>query len=425
MKVAFVSQPFEPVVPPVQGGSLAIWTYQVTSRLTSSCEFTIYARRGPGQQKEQRHNDVLYRRMISARIDEVLQKPLQLLERLLGHPNPTRPLFASPLYYLGYIRQIASHLRLQPCDIVHIWNFSQFVPIIRSAKPDAKIVLHMECEWLTQLDRAMIERRLEDVDLILGCSEYIAGKIRQRFPRFASRCHAVFNGVDAEHFGEQESDSKIQGDGVKRLLFVGRVSPEKGVHILLDAFRKVVEHCPQVQLDIVGPAGAAPIEYMVLISDDEKVSDLASFYGRYRRGDYLAQLEERVFPSIAEQVNFVGSVPQPDLTSFYRQADILVNPSLTEAFGMSLIEAMASGVPVVASRVGGMTEIIGNSGAGILLESGDATALADALIDLLENGSRMRSMGRAGPRRVAELYTWDRVSESLLHHYRELCGQAG
>jgi glycosyltransferase involved in cell wall biosynthesis len=100
----------------------------------------------------------------------------------------------------------------------------------------------------------------------------------------------------------------------------------------------------------------------------------------------------------------------------------LINPSIYEAFGMSLVEAMASEVPVVASRVGGMVEVIGEGETGTLVEAGNATDLANAIIDLLENETKMKSMGKAGPKRVAELFTWDRVSENLLQHYTELCG---
>jgi len=92
--------------------------------------------------------------------------------------NVKRPLFASKLFYLTYVLQVARDLKREKCDIVHLHNFFQFVPIIRAFNPKIKIVLHMHCEWLTQLDRTMIENRLRKVDLIIGCSEYITEKAR-------------------------------------------------------------------------------------------------------------------------------------------------------------------------------------------------------------------------------------------------------
>ena len=150
MKVAFISQPFEPVVPPVQGGSIAIWTYQVATRLSGACHFVVYSRQETGQEPVERQNDIEYRR-VPVGFDEKMLKVFKLAERSLGNPWPQRPSFASSAYYLGYIWRIAKDLSRQGCDIVHVHTFSQFVPIIRRFNPHVKIVLHMQAEWLSQL----------------------------------------------------------------------------------------------------------------------------------------------------------------------------------------------------------------------------------------------------------------------------------
>jgi glycosyltransferase involved in cell wall biosynthesis len=417
MKVAFISQPFGDVVPPVEGNSLVIWTYQVARRLTSACDFIIYARKGPGQQQVQWHEHIEYRR-IPVTLDDQLLKPLKLLERILGHPAPKRPLFSSSLFYLGYILQIAWDLRAQQCDIVHIFNFPQFASMIRAFNPQVKIVLHMQCEWLSQLDRAMIERQLKQVDLVIGCSDYITNKVRERFPQFGDRCQTVFNGADV-HQLVYKPDDRVAKNGQMRLLFVGRVSPEKGVHVLLEAFEKVVPSYPQAQLDIVGPGGNAPFEYMVLVSDDKKVNALGSFYNNLlRRGDYFSELQRHLPPVLAERVNFVGPISHSRLINYYREADLLINPSLTEAFGMSLVEAMASEVPVVATAVGGMTEIVGEGQAGLLVESGNPTALAEAILSLLKDGHLRKLMGQTGRKQVIDRYSWDQIAASLFAQYR-------
>ena len=83
---------------------------------------------------------------------------------------------------------------------MHIINFSQLVPLVRFLNPKAKIVLHMECEWLTQLDPALIGPRLEKTDLIIGCSHFVTDKIRERFPHLADNCQTVHNAVDPDKF---------------------------------------------------------------------------------------------------------------------------------------------------------------------------------------------------------------------------------
>jgi spore coat protein SA len=190
---------------------------------------------------------------------------------------------------------------------------------------------------------------------------------------------------------------------------------------LLEALQKVVGRYPQVQLDVVGPPGNAPFEFLVRVSDDEKVSELASFYSRLlRRGDYLSDLQRRVPSNLASRVRFVGSVPNSRVVDYYREADVLINPSFSEAFGMSLVEAMACQVPVVATRVGGMTEIVEDTHAGLLVGPGDATALADAILRLLADDDLRERMGQAGRRRAIERYSWEQVTESLIHLYEDI-----
>jgi len=195
-------------------------------------------KKGRFQKKVEYDQGVHYRRIstaadewstyISTAVDKLGRFPIfRNVRRLLFFRNVKRPLFASNLYYLTYVLQVAKDLRAEKCDVVHLHNFSQFVPIIRAFNPEIKIVLHMHCEWLTQLDRTMIERRLREADLVIGCSKYITEKILHRFPQFAKRCQTVYSGVDVNHFVSENNHWATKKNGVKRLLFVGRNSPEK------------------------------------------------------------------------------------------------------------------------------------------------------------------------------------------------------
>jgi glycosyltransferase involved in cell wall biosynthesis len=90
-----------------------------------------------------------------------------------------------------------------------------------------------------------------------------------------------------------------------------------------------------------------------------------------------------------------------------------VNPSLSEAFGMSLIEAMIYGLPVIASRVGGMTEIVDHEVTGLLVEPADPVALAQAICEVLANRHLQRAMGAAGRDRALERYSWHKSTDAL------------
>jgi glycosyltransferase involved in cell wall biosynthesis len=428
VKIAFVHQPIGTISSSDPRGAIELWIYEVARRLARSSEVIVYAKKGRHQKKFEYNQGVRYRRIstavdewftfISAALNKLRKLPLfQKIKAVVFFRNVKRPLFASKLFYLTYVLQVARDLKREKCDIVHLQNFSQFVPIIRAFNPKIKIVLHMHCEWLTQLDRTMIENRLREVDLIIGCSEYITEKIRLVFPQFAERCQTVYNGVDVNHFVSRNKYVLANKNGVKRLLFVGRVSPEKGVHVLLEAFQEIVKHCPQAQLEIVGSESIPRIEFIVTLSNDPKVSDLVSFYN----GSYISHLKDKLSSDVASHVSFTGFVSRQQLINCYRHADVFVFPSVwNEPFGMPIIEAMATNVPVVSTVSGGVSEIVENGITGLLVERGNSSVLADAILRILSDDDFRKSMADAAHKWVVELFSWDKIVKDLLHQYKNI-----
>ncbi|NET59586.1 MAG: glycosyltransferase family 4 protein [Symploca sp. SIO2E6] len=417
MKIALVAQPLDLVIHPSRN-SLGIWIYEVANRLAQFCDVIVYTKKGRLQQKVLEEKVVRDERvdyqLVPIAFDRVL---LKLLPPWVGSGNPKHPLFASKLYYLGYALQVAIDLRKQQCDVVHLFNFSQFVPIIRAFNPHLKIILRMSCEWLTQLDHSMIQQRLREVDLLIGCSDYITEKTRNSFPEFANRCQTLLNGRDVNYFVPSKSQSKTATKEIKKLLFIGRISPEKGVHVLLDAFAKVVESYPQVQLEIVGSRGVVPKEFMVELSDNPLVQSLASFYTE----DYWSHLQNKLTGELAKKVFFSGYTPHFELVNRYQNSDIFIFPSVwDEPSGNPPIEAMAVGVPVISTPTGGTAEYVADGKTGLLVEPGNATALAAAILRLLEHEDLRKAMGEAGRQRVVALFSWERVVEDLLCKYEQL-----
>jgi glycosyltransferase involved in cell wall biosynthesis len=408
--LAFISQPLGVIMLPIQSDSLGIWVYQVARRLVPEFPTTVYTKQVGEQAPTQQYEGVEYRRLPRFPDPWLTWLASGYAKRVPG----SRPAFASPLYYAGYARRVARELKRGAIDIAFLFNFAQFLPVLAAASPATKLVLNMQCEWLTQLDREWVREHVKEAALILGCSDYITQKIARRFPELAERCGTVYNGVDVDHFVPGGDDEKRRDE--PRILFVGRVSPEKGIHVILDAFHEIAAAFPKARLDIVGPDWVAPPEFIVNLSDDPEVSTLKEFYRT--PASYRDQLQTRARKlGIAERVTFHGSARHGELLRHYHRASVLVNPSLSESFGMTLLEASACGVPVIASRVGGMPEIVQDGVTGWLVPGADAKQLAIVLHSALADPDRAQAMGRAARQRAVDVFSWRRVAESLLRHY--------
>ncbi|MEV1179431.1 glycosyltransferase, partial [Nonomuraea sp. NPDC049784] len=165
----------------------------------------------------------------------------------------------------------------------------------------------------------------------------------------------------------------------KLILCIGRRVPRKGVDTVIRTLRQL----PDAELVI---AGGSP-------EDDEAVRlrGLAQAYGFERR------------------VHVIGSVPREHVPALMRSADVVVTVPWYEPFGMVPVEAMACGVPVVASAVGGHLDTV--AGCGVLVPPRRPRALARALRDLLDDPDKRAALGAAGARRARERYGWPRVAE--------------
>jgi glycosyltransferase involved in cell wall biosynthesis len=153
------------------------------------------------------------------------------------------------------------------------------------------------------------------------------------------------------------------------------------------------------------------------LSRDPKEIDLKRFY----TCNYLSYLQENLSQNEACRVSFAGTVPHKLLNSFYNNADICVVPSVcNEPCGVPILEAMATGIPVIATRSGGTPELIIDGETGLLVERDDASALAKAILRLLSDEELRKSMGKAARKRAVELFSWEKISRDLLVQYENL-----
>jgi glycogen(starch) synthase len=179
------------------------------------------------------------------------------------------------------------------------------------------------------------------------------------------------------------------------VLFVGRLASNKGLVELLPAFAALTRDDPEAHL--------------VLVGED---------------GGMRATLEPRVRAlGLDARVHFLGHVADEALlAAAYREANFTVLPSEYEAFGLVLLESLAQGTPVIASRVGGIPEFIEDDRSGLLVPPGQVGPLTDAMRRLWADPALARRLGRHGRTEVVPRYTWDRVVEQLEVVYREVLG---
>lgn len=413
MKTGFI---FPPMWDPFSNGSLGIWNYQVTKRLAKYCDVLVYFGLSDVWKGDEYYRGVHYRN-ISTSFDRRVPRWLLMYPSVFSRVN--KPFHTSMLFFLWYAFKVACDLRRQKCDIVHLYNYPQFIPIIKAVNPRIRVVLNVHGELLSQFELEKVKRYLAKADYIISCSEFISNKIRTSFPQFACRCETVFMGVDLDRFSPKNNIGCASFSEVKRLLYVGRLSPEKGLHILLDAFATVAERYPETVLDIVGQEGwIMPVEYLVGFSLTPTL--LAELKQCYSDGYSVSDLCRRIPPHLLNRVTFHGQVDYNKIHKFYADSDVYINPSYYESFGMSNIESMACGTPVVTSRVGAVPEVVEHDRTGILVEPGDPAALADGIIKILDDSRLRKSITEAAYEKAVSCFSWQCACDKLYALYNSI-----
>lgn len=421
MRVAFVSQPRDAIVASgVQHGSVAIVTWELARRITEHHEVQVYAPRSPGELREERAaNGITIRRV---------PRSFRLLHKILdvgtGIVDLSPPYFSTGAFHREYAAEVARELARDPPDIVHVQTYAQFIPLLRRAAPKARIVFQVHDELLTRVTSPAVAQRVAMADAIVTCSDYVTQRWRERFSASAQQIQTIGNGVDLERFRPADAASK------RRILFVGRVSPEKGVHVLAQAFERVLTEVPDAELVIVGPAGLLPWSQVSLLKDDPHVAALQRFYGHdvidrvrkqivHARDGYASAIAASVSTATRARIETRGAVGYDEIPRLYHEAAVLAVPSLcNEPFGLPLAEAMASGLPVVASRCGGIPEIVRPGSTGWLVERGDVAGLARALRTALTEPAVTLGMRHAARFQAEATFGWQLAAARLTRAYQ-------
>jgi len=332
------------------------------------------------------------------------------------------PLSTSPLTFPHYGRKVSQALRLDAPHIIHFQHTTQYIRATKRNNPGSKIVLTLHHERYPQTPKRSYGRRLRAVDRVAFVSRYVQEKTLNDFPFLKGREILLPNGVEREEFERDPLFPEKAERETSRILFVGAVSPQKGVHVLLDAFRAVRERFPEATLDIIGPQGTYPLSEVYSLADPRKVAAIQGLFD----GAYANRLKESVPVDLPSGIRFRGKIPREELLEHYYSADVFVFPSLwDEGFGLPPVEAMAAGLPVVATTSGAVPETVIEGETGFLVGKGDPEALADRLCMLLSRPALRIQIGVAGRKRVLDRFTWDRTGQKASELYRSMISGLG
>ncbi|MEW6745173.1 MAG: glycosyltransferase [Planctomycetota bacterium] len=336
----------------------------------------------------------------------LLQVPATLLARFLPGGKGRLYLYRSCYHRIFAWRAARALRRFHPA-VVLLQFLPQWLPSLRKQLPGTRLLLWMQADTLSRGPETLT-RPLGLARFILSCGEHLTQTTRESLPHLAECCRTLFNGFDPELFRAlADRDNGTPRERAAEILYVGRVTPEKGVHVLVRAVARLAEEGRDVRLSVVGMLRSTDPRMLPCLREDLR-AELVRLGPRY-----LSFLQEEAGPA-RDRVQYVGEVEQKELPALYRRATVFVHPTLwDEPFGMPVVEAMASGTPAVAGRAGAMPEIIEDGVSGLLFPPGDSDALAACLREIFDDPKRARELGEAGRQRALDHFTWDRTAQTF------------
>jgi len=384
-------------VPPTEGGAVEHWVHEVSRRLAGDgFTVSVISRPAAGEGDSR----IRYLGVPWSRAGRWLLK----IKQTSARHNPARAL-AKLGNVMGYALDVRRAMRDTRADIVYVHNDPLLASLLPK-RPGQKLVLHMHNDHLTSSALGPLLRlALPRIDRILCVSAFITERARAALPRQAGKIQTVLNATDTALFRKYPADagaetvSPAAGEpGPFQFLYVGRLTRDKGVHVLLEAFAAVHAACPGARLVIAG----------------------SSFFANAPKTSYEQGLALQAAP-LSASIAFTGFIPHGALRFMYSQADAVVVPSIwQEPFGLVGLEAMSSEACVIATRVGGIPELVADGQTGLLVAPGDARALAAAMTRVMQDLGLRQRLGRAARRSVLERFDYSRLSADIATHFSEL-----
>ncbi len=331
--------------------------------------------------------------------------------------------------YLGFARSTSKKVKelneKTPFDIIHanlplVPNFAipdvsakALVSTVHSTwKGEVEAIKHEGLRRLNTNEKFMLEfnyllkssekKLMKRSDALIGVSMYTKKELTEFYNIEEDKIHVIYNGVDVDKFRPNNMKAHLRRElgfeqKEKVILFVGRLYQRKGLDTLLESVPKVIQRVKDAKFIISGE-------------------------GFKQIKEKLLRLTKKL--DIERYVSFAGYFPDDKLPDLYAASDIFVLPALYENFPFAILEAQATGLPVVSTIVGGIPEIISNKENGLLVEPSNREQITQALLFLLENQEFAERLGRNARRLVEKKYAWPIVTGQLVDLYRSILKNA-
>jgi glycosyltransferase involved in cell wall biosynthesis len=338
-------------------------------------------------------------------------KIVRLKARKFVPPNLTISL---TLNYISFARQVRKYLAKADFDVVHVHvSITGLFLVVMSPKLKKRLIYTSHAtrrgkESLSPLDRMAISlenQLVKRVRTAIVLNDLVREGLITRAKVNPEKVAVLPMGTNTDRFnptiGVGDIRQKYGLEGEVTILFVGRIRADKGIEYLVKAANIVVNvfGCKQAQFILVGPT--------------------EEFVSRKNRGSLYLDKVKRLIEDFGLQVKvkLTGAVPLDDLRRLYVACDIFVLPSLTEAAPQALVEAMASGKPVIGTMVGSVPMQIKDGQSGFLIDPGNESQLAEKIKYLIDNPAERERMGAYGRKLAEEEFDWSKITERLLQVY--------
>jgi glycosyltransferase involved in cell wall biosynthesis len=307
---------------------------------------------------------------------------------------------------LLWYRRFLSEVRPDVIHVQHPLERCLYVQIVRRFEgwtvPLVVTAHSLFGEHADDTIRELMAPNLRAADRVIAVSEHVADQAVDLGVQ-RNRVRVIRSGVDTERFRPRDRlrarERLNVAEATPLVLFVGNLEPRKQVDVLVRAIARVRRHLslPPVELLVVGSGESAGIE------------------------DQTARLRQLTADlGLGDSVRFLGRVDESRLQDCYAAADVFALASSSEAQGIVALEAMACGLPVVSTAVGGLLATIADGETGFLVPPGDADSLAERLLELLTDARRRQAMGAAARGAVARNFAWPRAIDDTVAVYREV-----
>jgi glycogen(starch) synthase len=275
-------------------------------------------------------------------------------------------------------------------DLIHINAVGRgdFFHLLTNNAYTAPYLVTLHGQWENQIE-PIVEHTLRNANWVMGCSAAILDRGRQLVPEIVSRSAVIYNGLEIPPLPLRP----LPFDPPK-ILCLGRLAHEKGFDLALTAFASIIECFPYARLILAGD------------------------------GPARAKLERQAAEEkISQAVKFIGWVASEAVPALINDATMVLMPSRQDSFPLVALEAAGMARPVVATRVGGLPEIVLHRDTGLLVRPEDSADLADAICFLVDNPGAAIRMGKAGRKRVETVFSWQKHVDAYDTLYRKLVGK--